>query len=413
MDSVVVIGAGQAGARFSSELRNLGFSGRLTLIGDEPHLPYERPALSKAALLGEKMVDYPSIQAADYYRQNSIDLVRGLAVCEIDLKTRSVRLADRTTLDFDWLVIATGSRAKTVTVPGISPSAIHTLRDIGNARHLHALLRPGKTATMMGGGFIGLEVAASARARQCSVHVIEPRSRLIERVVSPYASDHLHLLHAQHGTTFHMERSVRSAKHIGDRIELTLSDGCAFETDVLLSGIGSEPNMDLAVQAGLLCANGIVVNSECRTSDPGIYAIGDVACLQGSEKVNPPARLESWENAELQAVRAACSMYAAMGHAAPALEPLQAPWFWTDQYDLNLQIVGFPSAGDHMVVRHKAGQAQKSIAFHLRDGVVCAAELFNSGRERKAVRQLIAQGKPLDAALLANPDIELRALVAA
>lgn len=411
MDNVVVIGAGQAGARFCSQLSSLGFSGRLTLIGDEPHLPYERPALSKAALLSEGVVDYPSMQALDYYEKNDINLIRGKAVSAIDLQSRSVRLADHTVLDFDWLVIATGSRAKTVTVEGIAPAAIHTLRSIENARNLNALLQPGKTATMIGGGFIGLEVAASARARQCTVHVIEPRSRLIERVVSPFASNLLESLHKKHGTNIHLGRSIASARHLGERIELTLSNGFVFETDVLLSGIGSEPNIELAVQAGLECVNGIVVNSECRTSDPRIYAIGDVACLMEAEKVNQPTRLESWENAEAQAVRAACSMYGAMGNTAPALQPHQAPWFWTDQYDLNLQIIGFPSAGDQMILRQKPGQEQKTIAFHLRDGAVCSAELFNAGKERKIVKQLIAQSKQLDAAALANTDIELRTLL--
>jgi 3-phenylpropionate/trans-cinnamate dioxygenase ferredoxin reductase subunit len=411
MDSVVVIGAGQAGARFCSQMRSLGFSGRLTLIGDEPHLPYERPALSKAALVSEGVTDYPGMHSLDHYEKNDIDLIRGKAVSAIDLQSRSVRLADNTALAFGWLVIATGSRAKTVTVEGIAPAAINTLRSIENARNLNALLQPGKTATMIGGGFIGLEVAASARARQCSVHVIEPRSRLIERVVSPFASNYLESLHTQHGTNIHLGRSIKTARHVGERIELTLSNGFVFETDVLLSGIGSEPNIELALMAGLQCANGIVVNSECRTSDPGIYAIGDVACSMESPEVNQPSRLESWENAEVQAVRAACSMYGAMGHAAPALQPPQAPWFWTDQYDLNLQIIGFPSAGDQMVLRQKPGQEQKAIAFHLRDGVVCSAELFNAGKDRKTVRQLITQGKPLDVAALAKPDIELRTLL--
>lgn len=167
MDSVVVVGAGQAGARFCSQLRSLGFSGRLTLIGNEPHLPYERPALSKAALLGEGVADYPSMQPLDYYEKNDIDLIRGQTVSAIDQHTRSVRLADHTDLHFDWLVIATGSRAKTVTVEGIAPAAIHTLRSTDNARNLNALLQPGKTATMIGGGFIGLEVAGSGK-RSCA-----------------------------------------------------------------------------------------------------------------------------------------------------------------------------------------------------------------------------------------------------
>ncbi len=411
MDSVVVIGAGQAGARFCTQLRNLGFSGSLTLIGDEPHLPYERPALSKAALQIEGVADYPSMQALDYYEQNNIDLIRGKAVSTIDLQSRSVRLTDHTDLDFDWLVIATGSRAKTVALAGIAPAAIHTLRSIENARNLNALLQPGKTATMIGGGFIGLEVAASARARHCTVHVIEPRSRLIERVVSPFASDRLESLHKQHGTNVHLGRSIDSARHVGERIELTLSNGLVFETDVLLSGIGSEPNIELALHAGLECANGIVVNSECRTSDPKIYAIGDVACSAEAEKVNQPSRLESWENAEAQAARAACSMYAAMGNPAPAMQPHQAPWFWTDQYDLNLQIIGFPSCGDQIVLRQKKGQEQKAIAFHLRDGLVCSAELFNSGKDRKTVKQLIAQSREVNSVALANPEIELRTLL--
>lgn len=411
MISVVVIGAGQAGARFCSQLRSLGFPGRLTLIGDEPHLPYERPALSKAALLSEGVADYPSMQSLDYYEKNDIDLIRGKAVSGIDLQSRSVRLADHTVLDFDWLVIATGSRARTVTVEGIAPAAIHTLRSIENARNLNALLQPGKTATMIGGGFIGLEVAASARARQCSAHVIEPRARLIERVVSPFASNLLESLHKQHGTNIHLGRSIKNARHLGERIELTLSNGFVFETDIIVSGIGSEPNIELALNAGLECANGIVVNSECRTSDPRIYAIGDVACSVEAEKVNQPSRLESWENAEAQAARAAYSMYAAMGNPAPAMQPQPAPWFWTDQYDLNLQIIGFPSAGDQIVLRQKKGQVQKVIAFHLENGAVCSAELFNAGKDRKTVKQLIAQSRQVDVADLADPDIELRTLL--
>lgn len=411
MDSVVVIGAGQAGARFCSHLRSVGFSGRLTLIGDEPHLPYERPALSKAALLWEGVVDYPSMQPLDYYEKNDIDLIQGTSVSAIDQHSRSVRLADHSALHFDWLVIATGSRAKTVTVEGVTPAAIHTLRSIENARNLNALLQPGKTATMIGGGFIGLEVAASARARQCSVHVIEPRARLIERVVSPFASNHLESLHKQHGTNIHLGCSIKNARHLGERIELTLSNGFVFETDVLLSGIGSEPNIELAVQAGIECANGIVVNSECRTSNPRIYAIGDVASSMDAEKVNQPSRLESWENAEAQAVRAACSMYGAMGNSAPALQPHKAPWFWTDQYDLNLQIIGFPYAEDQMILRQKPGQELKAIAFHLRNGAICSAELFNAGKERKTVKQLIAESKQVDTAALKNTDIELRTLL--
>lgn len=393
--TIVIIGAGQAGGWAAQTLRTEGFTGRLVLIGDEVHPPHERPPLSKAVLSGAALPDTTRLMKAEAFDALGLEWRPGARVRRIDRNAKQLLLADGEALAYDKLILCTGGRARRLALPGIDQVPLHTLRTIEDAQALAPALRPGRSVVVVGGGWIGLEVAATARQLGAEVIVVETQSRLCERTVPAEISEHLLALHRAQGTRVLLGAGVRGFAQAADgRPEVLLADGSALPCDAIVLGIGLVPNDELAREAGLECEGGVLVDAQCRTSDPDILAAGDVAVAP-----NPWAgrrmRLESWQNAQEQGIAAARS---ALGHAVD-YQPL--PWFWSDQYGMNLQIFGMPTAA-HRVVRRGDLASGSFVLFYLAGDVVQAAIGPNAARDLRFARRLIEQRKPVDVERLAD-----------
>lgn len=398
--TIVIVGAGQAGGWAAQTLRKEGFSGRIVLIGDEVHPPHERPPLSKAVLSGEAAPETTRLQKTEAFDALGLEWRPGVRVTRIDRAAKRLELAGGETLPYDKLILCTGGRARTLAVPGADVAAVHTLRTIDDALRLAPQLMPGRSVVVVGGGWIGLEVAATARKKGADVVVVEACSRLCERTVPREMSEHLLALHRSHGVRVILGTGIAGFAADSDgRSVVTLADGQALECDAIVVGVGMVPNDELAGNAGLECDGGVLVDSACRTSDPDIFAAGDVAATP-----NPWAgrrlRLESWQNAQEQGIAAARS---ALGLPVD-YQPL--PWFWSDQYAMNLQIYGIPAPTHRVVARGTAG-ADSFILFYLDGDVVTAALGPNAARDLRFARRLIEQRKPVDAQRLADTAIPM------
>jgi 3-phenylpropionate/trans-cinnamate dioxygenase ferredoxin reductase subunit len=396
----VIVGAGQAGGWAAQTLRKEGFSGRVVLIGDEVHPPHERPPLSKAVLSGEAAPETTGLQKTEAFDALGLEWRPGVRVTQIDRAAKRLELAGGETLPYDKLVLCTGGRARTLAVPGADVAAVHTLRTIDDALRLAPLLMPGRSVVVVGGGWIGLEVAATARKKGADVVVVEACSRLCERTVPREMSEHLLALHRSRGVRVILGTAIAGFAVGSDgRSVVTLADGQALECDAIVVGVGMVPNDEVARNAGLECDGGVLVDSACRSSDPDILAAGDVAVTP-----NPWAgrrlRLESWQNAQEQGIAAARS---ALGLPVD-YQPL--PWFWSDQYAMNLQIYGIP-APTHRVVARGIPGAESFILFYLDGDVVTAALGPNAARDLRFARRLIEQRRPVDAQRLADTAIPM------
>ncbi len=393
--TIVIIGAGQAGGWAAQTLRCEGFTGRLVLIGDEAHPPHERPPLSKAVLSGAAPTDTTRLMRVEVFDALGLEWRPGARVCRIDRAAKQVLLADGEALAYDKLILCTGGRARRLTLPGVDQVSLHTLRTIEDAQALAPSLRPGRNVVVVGGGWIGLEVAATARQLGAEVVLVETQSRLCERTVPAEISEYLLALHHAQGTRVLLDAGVSGFAQAADgRSEVLLADGSALRCDAIVLGIGLVPNDELAREAGLACEGGVLVDPQCRTSDPDILAAGDVAVAP-----NPWAgrrmRLESWQNAQEQGMAAARS---ALGHVVD-YQPL--PWFWSDQYGMNLQIYGLPTAA-HRVVRRGDAARGSFVLFYLVGDVVQAAIGPNAARDLRFARRLIEQRMPVDVERLAD-----------
>jgi 3-phenylpropionate/trans-cinnamate dioxygenase ferredoxin reductase subunit len=401
--TIVIIGAGQAGGWAAQTLRKVGFAGQIVLIGDELHPPHERPPLSKAVLAGEAAPQSTWLQKSDAFDALALEWRPGTKVTRIDRAAKQLELADGETLVYDKLILCTGGRARTLPVPGADGPGVHTLRKIDDALALAPLLKPGRHVVVVGGGWIGLEVAATARKRGADVVVVEAQSRLCERTVPSEISEHLLALHRTHGTRVLLGAGV-SGFSAGDdgRSAVTLADGSVLACDAIVVGVGLVPNDELARDAGLACDGGVIVDARCRTSDPDVLAAGDVAVAD-----NPWAgrrlRLESWQNAQEQGIAAARS---ALGLEVD-YRPL--PWFWSDQYGMNLQIYGIPTPSLRVVLRGVAG-SDSFVLFYLEGDVVKAAIGPNAARDLRFARRLIEQRKPVDLQRLADVTVPMSKL---
>jgi 3-phenylpropionate/trans-cinnamate dioxygenase ferredoxin reductase subunit len=403
MQTIAIIGAGQAGGWAAQTLRKEGFTGRLLLIGDEGHPPHERPPLSKAVLSGEASPESTRLQKPEAFEALALNWRPSARVTRIDRAAKRLEIAGGEILSYDKLILCTGGRARTLAVPGADLSAVHTLRTIDDALALAPKLAPGRRVVVVGGGWIGLEVAATARKRGADVVVVEAQSRLCERTVPREISEHLLALHRSHGTQVMLGAGIAGFAAGADGASLvTLADGQVLPCDAIVVGVGMVPNDEIARDAGLACDGGVIVDSRCRSSDPDILAAGDVAVTP-----NPWAgrrlRLESWQNAQDQGIAAARS---ALGLAVD-YRPL--PWFWSDQYTMNLQIHGIPTASHRVVARGAAGS--DSFIFCYLDGDVVKAALGpNAARDLRFARRLIEQRKPIDADRLADVAIPMAKL---
>ncbi|MCZ6524863.1 MAG: FAD-dependent oxidoreductase [Alphaproteobacteria bacterium] len=399
----VIIGAGQAGGRAAETLRAEGFAGRVVVVGAEAYVPYERPPLSKQLLKGEEGPERAFLHPPEYYPEKEIELRLGCRAEAIDARARRVSLSDGETLGYDKLLITTGSRVRKLDLPGAELPGIHYLRDLGDCFALRRALTPGAALAVIGGGYIGLEVAAAARARGCRVTVLEMAPEIMSRQLAPEVGAFMAELHRAAGVEIRTGVAVTGLAGAG-RVERILSgDDAPVEADVVVIGVGIEPETGLAESAGLALDNGIVVDERGRTSEPRIFAAGDVT-NHPNPLLGRRLRLESWQNAQNQAIAAARAM---CGREQAYAE---VPWFWSDQYDVNLQMVGLPERWERLVFRGEVG-AHKFTVFYLEDDRVVAANAVNQGRDIRPARQLIAERRPVDAERLADPGVSLKTLL--
>jgi 3-phenylpropionate/trans-cinnamate dioxygenase ferredoxin reductase subunit len=398
-ETIVVIGAGHGAAQLVESLRSGGFDGTITLIGDEAYRPYDRPSTSKELLSGGVELDRIFLKREQFYTDKKIDVRLSTRATAVDAKARTVALSSGETLHYDKLVIATGARARKLTVPGADLDGVFYLRSLADSQAIGARLGPGKRLLIIGGGYVGLEVAASATKLGCKVTVIEALERLLARVAGVEIADFYAAQHRAHGVDLHFGVVIERFTGEGSVKAVRLTDGIEIPADAVVVGIGAVPNTELGVQAGLAVENGIVVDDCGRTTDPAIFAIGD-ATNHPNDLLGRRLRLESVPAAMGQA-RAAAS--AILGQPKPFHE---IPWFWSDQYDLKLQIVGISEVGDQVVLRGDPAE-KRFAAFYLRHGAIVAVNAINSARDFMVGKKLIAEGRKPDFAKLADPAVPL------
>ena len=439
--AIVIVGAGQAGGWAATTLRSRGYDGRVLLLGEEPHAPYERPPLSKAVLSGQAAADSTELFSTARLADLDIEFRPGIAATRLRVDDKQVELSDGASAGYDKLILCTGGRPVVPALPGVSSAAVHVLRTRDDAVRLRAQLGPGKHVVIVGGGWIGLEVAATARQSGSRVTVLEQAGRLCARSVQPGVSAHLAALHAAHGVEVRLGASLCAVHPQPDgRAVAELADGSAIAADAVVLGVGLQANDALARAAGIECERGVLVDAYCRTSAVDVYAAGDVAVSVYGGAVHTGAahagaalagaadsgavsvgaaqagaahagavhtgaigrvRLESWQNAQDQGTAAALS---ALGESVP-YTPSGA--VWSEQYDAMVQIVGFPALAASEVLRPQAeSRALLSVALDAGSRIV-AAVAVDAPRELRQLRKWIAQGAVLDPALLQRPDVPL------
>ncbi len=400
---IVIVGAGHAGGTAAALLRQYGYHGAITLIGEELVAPYQRPPLSKAYLKGETDVETLKLKPDEFYADHDIILRLGTRVDSIDRAARTVALKGGGEVGYDVLILATGSANRKLTIPGAGAHELHELRSLADAEQLKAVLQPGKRIVIIGGGYIGLEAAASARALGAEATIVELAPRVLARVACEELSSFFEAYHRARGVQILTDAQVVSVQHGGggDVSGVTLADGKKLACDLVLVGVGAMACAELATDAGLDCQNGVVVDAEARTSDPAIFAIGDVTWRPMPLYANRRHRLESVPNALEQAKQAVAAI---LGRPAPAPE---VPWFWSDQYDLKLQIAGVPFDSESLVVRGSRADAKFAI-FHMSGDRILAVEAVNAPAEFMAGRLMIGQAKAVDRAKLADVSVSMK-----
>ena len=397
--TLVVIGASLTGATAATAAREGGFDGRIVLVGDEPGLPYERPPLSKDVLRGEAPDDSADVHDAAHYPEHGIELMAGRTVTAIDAGAGSVTLDGGERIPFTTAVLATGCAPRRLRFDGREPEGVHYLRTRADAARLRGALGPGRRVAVIGAGWIGSEVAASARGMGSDVVLIEPAPVPLLRVLGERVGGMFARLHAEHGVDLRLGRGVTEVA--ADRV--VLDDGTVEEVDVVVAGIGVVPRTELAEAAGLPVDNGVVVDEQLRTQGPGIYAAGDVAAAW-HPFYRRPLRVEHWANA-LNQGRTVGANAAGAGEVYDRI-----PYFFSDQYDLGLEYVGLADPGDEVTIRGDE-EGREFIAFWHRDGRVTAAMNVNVWDVVDDLRALLTRSEPVDPHHLANPDIALAELV--
>lgn len=406
----VIVGGGHAGSEAAVSLRQNGFSGRILIISDEPGLPYQRPPLSKAFLAGSMSAEALQIRPAAAYVKADIEIINGVAVSALDLEGRSLRLTDGRSLDWSQLILATGSRARRLQLTGLGerqPNNLHYLRTQADAERLREQLVVGQHLVIVGGGYIGLEVAAAAKKHGMRVTVLESQPRVLARVTAPEVSSFYEQVHSAAGVELRLNVQLEQAclDASGQKVEaLITTDGTHIPLDLILVGVGAIANTELAEQSGLEVRNGIVVDEFSRTGAADVYAIGDCS-NHPSARYGCRLRLESIPNAIEQA-RAATSTI--VGKPAPYLA---LPWFWSDQYDLKLQIAGINQGYDQLLLRGDTA-LRSFVAFYLRNGCLIAADCVNRQQEFMAIKKLVQAGFATDIGQLADESVNLKDLAA-
>lgn len=404
-ESCVIVGASHAAALLAPSLRQEGWEGRVILIGSEGYLPYHRPPLSKAFLAGERGVEDIYIRAAAAYADADIELMLNTRVTAIDRTERVLWFDDGGSLSYDRLALTVGSRVRRVDLPGVDLKGVCYLRNIKDVEQIKTRIAKGKRAVIVGGGYIGLETAAVLRKLEMEVTVLEMMERVLQRVTAPEISAFYTRIHDEEGVQIHC--GVRVSAFAGDDEvrEVHCHDGRHFDADLVIIGVGIMPNVELAQAAGLSVDNGIVVDDHTRTSDPLIVAAGD--CTNHYNALyDRRLRLESVQNASDQA-RVAAATLCGKDKRYEAL-----PWFWSDQYDLKLQIAGLSQGYDEVIIRGDRHHSRSFAAFYLREGVVIAVDAVNRAAEFMLGKRLITAKTVVDRDKLIDDAVPVTELLA-
>jgi 3-phenylpropionate/trans-cinnamate dioxygenase ferredoxin reductase subunit len=401
---LVIVGGNLTGGAAVSTLRTEGFDGRVVLIGEEPHLPYERPPLSKGYLRGEESAEQAFLRPQEWFEENEVELHLGVTAARLEPANHQVELSDGQRIGYDKVLVATGGRNRRLDVPGAHLEGIHDLRTFEDADRIKGEAVPGRRAVVIGAGFIGCEVAASLRRLGVEVDVVEIFEVPLQRVLGSEVGKVFEGIHGDAGVRFHFQQGVdRFEGH--DRVESVVTDtGDRIECDFAVVGVGIQPNIEWLAGSGVELDNGVLVDEFCRTNVEGIHAAGDVA-NHWHPVFQQRMRVEHWDNALKQGAAAARSL---MGQGEPFDDP---HWFWSDQYEHNLQYVGFAPEWDELVVRGSM-EERSFVAFYVKEGLVRAAVGLNRGKDVRRSSGLIRTRRPVAAALLRDQDVDLKKLTA-
>ena len=407
ISTILIVGAGQAGSQAVDTLRRQGFGGRLVLIGDEAELPYQRPPLSKKYLSGELAQDRLLLRHRAFYEEHRTELLLGSRAIRLDRGTRSVTLANAAQLSYDRLLLCLGAHSRRLTCPGHELAGVHYLRDLADAAALRAALTRSARVLIIGGGYIGLETAATCRKQGCTVTVLEMADRVMNRVVAPDVSAYFAEDHRAQGVEIvcgtrvvGIEREQGTAGHGASHLSVACAHGVAYPADIVVVGVGAIATTDLAQHAGLACDNGITVDEHCRTSDPAIFAAGDCT-NQYSPHYGRRMRLESVDNAFEQGKTAAQNLLGE-SHVHDRI-----PWFWSDQFENKLLIVGIAQGADEVVLRGDPASRSFSVCY-LKDRELLAVEAINHSKDYMAGRKLIAERARLNPNKVRDPQVALK-----
>ena len=400
----VIVGASHAAAMLAPSLRQQGWQGRIVVVGAELSLPYHRPPLSKDYLAGEKTLDEILIRPAKVYEKSEVEFILGTSVEAVNRDNKTVRLSNNETLSYDKLALTVGSKVRKVNLPGVDLDGVFYLRDLKDVERISAYIDSGANAVIVGGGYIGLETAAVLNKKGMNVTVLEMMERVMQRVTAPVVSEFYTRVHEEEGVSIRCGTGVTGFKGNGRVAGVACSDGSEYAADLVIIGVGILPNTELAEVAGLQVDNGIVVNGQAQTSDPDIYAAGD--CTYHHNPIYDRwVRLESVQNATDQSrVIAGAACGKETGYNA-------VPWFWSDQYDLMLQIAGLSQGYDEIVTRGDPEEGRSFAAFYLKSGRVIAVDAINKPQEFMFTKKLIPAGKAVDKLKLADTDVPVKELL--
>ncbi|RLU01830.1 NAD(P)/FAD-dependent oxidoreductase [Ketobacter sp.] len=401
----IIIGASHAGAQLATSVRKEGWEGRILVIGDEPIAPYHRPPLSKAFLMKEKTADQLEIFKPSVYEKAGVEFKLNARVSKIDRAGKSITLDSGETLPYTKLALCTGARVRKLDIPGGDLPGVHYLRDLADSEAIQGSVKEGGKAVIVGGGYIGLETAASLRKLGMDVTVLEMMHRVLERVTAPELSEYYTKLHQGHGVKIITDAQAQAILGDGRAQQVQCNNDLTLDADLVIIGIGVIPNTELAADAGLEIENGIVVDEFACTQDPDIVAAGDCT-FHPNDVLGYRLRLESVPNAMEQAKTAAASICGKQ-KAYHAL-----PWFWSDQYDIKLQIAGFNRGYDRVVLRGNPDSNQ-FVAWYLQGDKILAADCINSAKEFMQAKKIIGEQLSISVEDLANSENDLVALVKA
>ena len=403
MENLLIIGAGQSAIQCISTLKKEGYSGSITLVGEEEHLPYQRPPLSKGFLEDSISKERLYFKKLEFFTENKVQLYLGLAAEKLDIENQKVYLSDNSELEFDKLVLATGSRVRYLNFPGSELKSIFYLRNLDDAEAIKKDLETSDNLVIIGAGYIGLEAAAIAAKKNKTVTVIEMADRVMNRTVDPQISEYYLNLHQSYGVKFHFNTSLETINKSSDSLEVVCSDGTEVKADSVLIGAGVIPNIELAEDSGIYCNNGIIVDEFGQTNFKNVYACGD--CTNHPNKIlNKNLRLESVHNAMEQAKTVASSVL------NNPMEYSQVPWFWSDQYDHKLQIVGLSGDHDLVTMRGKTNDA-KFMLFYTKDEELIAVDAINNPKEFLISRKLVANKVKIKPNVISDLNTNLNDLI--